>query len=107
MSVFEGGNLEGWVVRAEILFSMHRLSKMEKLDVATLSFNDEAWAWFQWENKRRKILSWDELKSRLLAFWLNSRRFSFREVSSTQAKGIGEGIQPNFLGNGVSTAKGP
>ena len=31
-----------------------------------LSFNDEALAWFQWEDRRRKMVSWDELKSRLL-----------------------------------------
>ena len=73
-----------------------------------LSFNDEALAWFQWEDRRRKMVSWDELKSRLLVrFGFNTRRFSLREVSGTQARGIGEGILPDFLGNGVSTARGP
>ena len=50
----------------EIFFSVCRLSKMEKLDVATLSFEGEALAWFQWEDGQRKKVSWDELKSRHL-----------------------------------------
>ena len=46
MSVSEGGNPEGWVFRAEKFFSFHRLTEMEKLDVAILSFDGEALAWF-------------------------------------------------------------
>ena len=64
--MFEGGNLEGWVFRVEKLFSIHRLTKMEKLDMATLSFDGEALAWFQWEDQRRSLSSWANLKSRLL-----------------------------------------
>ena len=47
MPVFEGGNPEGWVFMVEKFFSIHRLTEMEKLDVATLSFDSEALAWFQ------------------------------------------------------------
>ena len=36
------------------------------LDVAAFGFDSEARAWFQWEDRRRKMVSWDELKSRLL-----------------------------------------
>ena len=52
MLVFEGGNPEGWVFHSENFFSMHQHSEMEKLDVATLSFDGEALAYFQWEDKR-------------------------------------------------------
>ena len=71
MSVFEGGNPEGWVFRAKRFFSMHHLTKAEKIDVAALSFDSEALAWFQWENGRQRMNRWGELKSRLLEqFWL-------------------------------------
>lgn len=38
---------------------------MEKLNVAALSFDGEALAWFQWEDRCRKMNNWDEMKSRL------------------------------------------
>ena len=47
--MFEGGTQEGWVFRAEIFFSIHWIAEGEKLDVAVLSFDDEALAWFQRE----------------------------------------------------------
>ena len=47
-------------------FSVHRLTEMEKLDMATLSFDSEALAWFQWEDRRRSLSGWANLKSRLL-----------------------------------------
>ena len=55
MPVFEGGNPKGWVFRAEKFSSIHRLTEMESLDVATLSFDDEALAWFQWVDQRRSL----------------------------------------------------
>ena len=50
----------------EKFFSVHRLSKAKRHDVAAINFQGEALAWFQWDDRRRKVSSWDKLKSRLL-----------------------------------------
>ena len=55
MPVFEGGNPEGWIFRAWKFFYVHRLTEAEKVDVAALSFDGEALAWFQWEDHRRSM----------------------------------------------------
>ena len=47
MPTFEGGNLKGWIFRAEKFFSVHRLPEAERLDVAAINFEGEALAWFQ------------------------------------------------------------
>ena len=41
------------------------MTNAEKLDVAAISFEGEALVWYQWEDQRRKMKSWGELKSRL------------------------------------------
>ena len=66
MPIFEGGNFEVWIFRARKFFSVHRLFEAERLDVAAISFEGEAISWFQWDDRRRKVSGWDELKSRLL-----------------------------------------
>ena len=66
LGVLRGANPEGWVFRADKFFSVHQLTEMEKLDMATLSFDGEALSWFQWEDRRRSLSSWANLKSRLL-----------------------------------------
>ena len=38
----------------------------EKLATAIISLDREALAWFQWEESRRTIMSWGELKAHLL-----------------------------------------
>ena len=48
-------NPEGWVFRAKKFFAMHRFTEAEKLDVAALSFEGEALAWFQWEDRHRRM----------------------------------------------------
>lgn len=38
------------------------MTEAEKLGAAVVSLEGEALAWFQWEDMRRRIRSWDELK---------------------------------------------
>ena len=52
--IFEGGNLEVWIFRYGKYFSVYRFLEAEKLDVAAISFKEEALAWFQWGDRRRR-----------------------------------------------------
>ncbi|KAJ9566908.1 hypothetical protein OSB04_002874 [Centaurea solstitialis] len=44
---------------------MNRLSKKEKLKVAVIAIEGDALKWFQWENKRHTIVTWEEFKKLL------------------------------------------
>ena len=47
-------------------FSIQQFFEAEKINMAALSFDGQALAWFQWEDRRRRMRSWNELESRLL-----------------------------------------
>ncbi|EXB38291.1 hypothetical protein L484_013924 [Morus notabilis] len=66
MPVFDGENPDGWSIRAERYFAMNKMTEREKLDVAVVSLEGEALAWFQWEDGRSPIRSWMVLKLMLL-----------------------------------------
>ena len=66
MPVFEGSNPDGWIFWAERYFTICRLSEKECLEAAVISLDGEALAWFQWEDGRRPIRSWPELKTAIL-----------------------------------------
>ncbi|XP_024017591.1 uncharacterized protein LOC112090471 [Morus notabilis] len=66
MPVFDGENPDGWIFRAERYFSLNRLTDREKLDVAVVSLEGEALAWFQWEDRRWAVRDWTELKRKVL-----------------------------------------
>ena len=50
----------------ERFFAAHRMSEEEKMIAATISLDGEALAWFQWEESRRPIQCWGQLKKHLL-----------------------------------------
>jgi len=66
MPSFDGENPDGWIFRAERYFATKGLSENEKLEEAVVSLDGEARAWFQWEDGRRVIRSWPELKVMVL-----------------------------------------
>lgn len=66
LSSFDGENPDGWILKAERYFALHRMTNTEKLETTIISFEGEALIWFGWENKKRPFLSWEELKSQLL-----------------------------------------
>lgn len=66
MPVFDGDNPDGWIFRAERYFQMNRTGEAEKLDIAIVSLDGEALSWYQWEDRRRAIQSWTELKLLLI-----------------------------------------
>lgn len=59
-------NPDNWIMRVERYFSLNRPTNSEMNEVAVISFEADALQWFQWENKRRPIKRWDELKEHLL-----------------------------------------
>ncbi|POO04175.1 hypothetical protein TorRG33x02_004790 [Trema orientale] len=52
---------------------MNHLSKLEKLEVVAVCMDGEALAWFQWEDGRRPIRSWAELKLMFLERFRSSQ----------------------------------
>ncbi|KAJ9546382.1 hypothetical protein OSB04_018925 [Centaurea solstitialis] len=63
---FDGTDLDGWILRAERYFALNKLNQEERIDVSFIAFEGDALNWFQWENKRRPITKWEDLKSLLL-----------------------------------------
>ena len=61
--MFKGLNQKGWIFRIEPFFPAHHMTEKEKMVATTISLDGEALAWFQWEDNRRLIHSWMELKT--------------------------------------------
>ena len=66
MPLFDGTNPDGWFMKAERYFALNRFSNEEKLEAAVVAFEGDALLWFQWENKKRKMVLWEELNILLL-----------------------------------------
>ncbi|KAL2466243.1 hypothetical protein Adt_42094 [Abeliophyllum distichum] len=66
MPVFTGEDPDGWIFRAERYFAINRMTEELKLEAVVVCFEGESLAWYQWEEKRRPIRNWEELKARLL-----------------------------------------
>ena len=66
MPGFEGTDPDGWFLRAEKFFSFYGLSESEKMEAAVVAMEGDALRWYQWENKRNPIVSWESLKEFIL-----------------------------------------
>lgn len=66
MSLFEGSDPDGWILRVEKYFTVCRLTEEEKVDVAVVAMEGDALKWYQWENGRTLVRSWPDLKARIL-----------------------------------------
>ncbi|XP_057251720.1 uncharacterized protein LOC104883522 isoform X2 [Beta vulgaris subsp. vulgaris] len=69
LPVFTGNNPDGWILRAERFFQFYRLTEEEKIEAAVVSLDGDALLWYQWENRRRPISRWPDMK------WMLLRRF--------------------------------
>ncbi|XP_022878938.1 uncharacterized protein LOC111396702 [Olea europaea var. sylvestris] len=67
MPVFMGNNPDEWIFKAERYFTVNHLTELENLETAGLCFEEGALSWYQWEQKRRGVRSWEELKGLLRA----------------------------------------
>ncbi|KAJ9561372.1 hypothetical protein OSB04_006532 [Centaurea solstitialis] len=63
---FDGTDPDGWILRAERYFTLNKLNQEERIDISFIAFEGDALKFFQWENKRRSITKWEDLKSLLL-----------------------------------------
>ena len=66
MPLFDGSNPDGWILKAERYFSVNRLSNEEKLEAAIIAFEGDALLWYQWENRKRSIVVWEEMRVLIL-----------------------------------------
>lgn len=66
LPLFDGINPDGWIIRAERYFKFHRMSEEDKVEAAVVALEGDALLWFQWENGRREVQGWEELKGLLL-----------------------------------------
>lgn len=63
---FDGTNPDGWILRAERYFAFYRLNDEEKLEAAVVGFDGDALVWYQWENRRRPIRRWEDMRKLIL-----------------------------------------
>lgn len=66
MPLFDGSDPNGWIVRAEPYFGFYGLREAEMMYEAVVSMNGDALRWWHWENKRRSIRLWEDLKTIVL-----------------------------------------
>ncbi|TYK15071.1 Ty3/gypsy retrotransposon protein [Cucumis melo var. makuwa] len=69
MPMFLGENPESWVYRAEHFFEINNLPEAEKVKVAVVSFGQDEVDWYRWSHNRRKVESWEDLKTRMFEFF--------------------------------------
>ncbi|XP_052185288.1 uncharacterized protein LOC127796925 [Diospyros lotus] len=62
MPLFEGEDPDGWIFRADRYFAVNGLTEEEKMDTAALCLEGVALSWFQWEEKQRRVRSWEDFK---------------------------------------------
>ncbi|KAL2926087.1 Deoxyguanosinetriphosphate triphosphohydrolase-like protein [Bienertia sinuspersici] len=62
LPLFDGTNPDGWILRAERYFKFYRLSEEKRLEAAVVALEGDALLWFEWENKRKTLRCWEELK---------------------------------------------
>ena len=79
LPVFAGTNPDGWILRAERYFHFYRLGEEEVLEAAVVSSDGDALLWYQWENGRRPIRNWAELKGMLLRQFRSTSTGSLQE----------------------------
>ncbi|KAL4018114.1 hypothetical protein IC575_021704 [Cucumis melo] len=72
MPMFLGENPESWVYRAEHFFEINNLPESEKVKVAVVSFGQDEVDWYRWSHNRKKVGSWEDLKSRMFEFFRDS-----------------------------------
>ncbi|XP_062088454.1 uncharacterized protein LOC133795014 [Humulus lupulus] len=91
LPVYTGDDQDDWTYRAERYFNLQRLSPAEQLEAAVLCLEGVALSWFRWENQRRPIPTWEELKLLLLRRFrpthegsVYDRFFVLQQVTSVQ-----------------------
>lgn len=63
--MFAEMDLESWLFQAERYFEIQKLTDVEKLIVAVISFDGIALAWYRYIDNCKKFKDWNDLKPRL------------------------------------------
>ena len=66
MPIFDGEDPDGWILRVERYFAFYKLTEDEMLEAVAVAMDGDALRWYQWENKRRPIRRWEDLKTFIL-----------------------------------------
>ncbi|KAL1213452.1 RNA-directed DNA polymerase-like protein [Cardamine amara subsp. amara] len=64
--LFDGTNVDSWVVRVDQYFKLNEFSEEEKLQAVRMCFDDEALVWYRWERDRNPFTGWEQMKARVL-----------------------------------------
>lgn len=92
LPIFSGNNPDGWIIRAERFFQFYRLTEEEQVEAAVVSMDGDALLWYQWENRRRPISRWSEMKAMILRQFRSTALGSLQEqwLSLHQEGGVQE-----------------
>lgn len=63
---FDGKDPVCWLKKVEKCFTIYQLSEEEKREATVVVLEGEALLWYQWEDLRKSIKNWQELKSWIL-----------------------------------------
>ena len=63
---FDGGDPNGWMARAEIIFKIHDVKPEQRVDMAFVSMGGPAVHWFQCLRLRWSNLSWKKFRTELM-----------------------------------------
>lgn len=66
MSIFDGSDLDGWLLREERFFAFYKLSEAEMLESVAVALEGDTLCWFQWEQKIHPIRLWIDFKNFVL-----------------------------------------
>ncbi|KAA0050168.1 transposon Tf2-1 polyprotein isoform X1 [Cucumis melo var. makuwa] len=66
MPVFNGEDPDAWLFRVDRYFQIHKLTDLEKMTMATISFKGLTLNWYRAQEERDKFKNWLDLKERLL-----------------------------------------
>lgn len=92
MPVFDGTDPDGWILRIERYFQFYRLTEEEMMEASAVAMDGDALRWYQWENKRRPIRHWYDLKMFILRQFRSVHGGSLYEqwLSTTQTTSVDE-----------------
>ena len=60
MPIFVGTNPDGWILKTERYYGLHRFSNEEKLEAVVIGIEGDTLLWYQWKNRKRPIVLWEE-----------------------------------------------
>ncbi|KAF4394256.1 hypothetical protein F8388_005890 [Cannabis sativa] len=79
LPILDGTDPEGWLLRADMYFTLPRFSNEEMLEATTISFEGKALTRYRWELRCRPIVLWEDLGLLVLNKFRNTSKGSLHE----------------------------